>query len=364
MAKFYRTGMVSALAALGITACVMDAADMPGDEELEVESAEQALSCASLVIPTTSLESATSSIKRSGAYDASYEAYNAFDGKSSMWISQPNQTPAWISYEWKDGPRLVTRYAIKFANGSLTSRAPKDWTLQGWDGSKWVVVDTRSNQTNWQGVERREFVVQNPGLYKAYALNVTDDNDTRAGVVALSIDELEFFDCGDVSVAFPMEFYMQLAGLPAPDEFGEVKEVDGCEVLVEQGAVTFNNGNTRSCTYEPPPGWQLVGGRVEVLENRNNRGSYNYSILQNNSKLSALHKELGAKWKTAIDWSIKYKDVEAKRKLEFEYQRQQEYFFEIASNNAAMYLEATANGGLLKKSRIHVRSKVKLVRIH
>jgi hypothetical protein len=60
-------------------------------------------------------------------------------------------SPVKIAYRWGDGPRNVTSYAITFVNGSLTSRAPRDWTFEGWNGSSWIVIDTRSAQTSWLG---------------------------------------------------------------------------------------------------------------------------------------------------------------------------------------------------------------------
>jgi hypothetical protein len=130
-------------------------------------------------------------ITRSGAYSSSYEATNAFDANdSSMWISEVFQNPAWIGYEYTDSQRRVLSYNFKFINGTLTSRAPKDWTLQAWNGSTWVVIDTRTNQINWNGVEERSYTVARPGFYNRYRFNFTDDNDTRAGVVVISLGRI------------------------------------------------------------------------------------------------------------------------------------------------------------------------------
>nr|WP_246357189.1 Ig-like domain-containing protein [Pyxidicoccus fallax] len=112
-----------------------------------------------------------------------------------MWLSQVGQTPAWIGYEWANGPKRVDRYAIRYVNGSITTRAPKNWTLEGFNGSAWVAVDTRNNQVNWAGTERREYIVASPGAFAAYRLHVTDDNDTRTGIETVSIGRLELLGC-------------------------------------------------------------------------------------------------------------------------------------------------------------------------
>lgn len=166
--------------------------------ENELGSSTRELGCYSSLVPTmTGPGTPSGSVTRSGAYSSSYEAWQAFDGNtSSMWLSAQNQTPAWLDYEWFNGARTVSRYAITYANGTITTRAPMNWTLQGWNGTQWVVVDTRTNQSNWAGFERREFPVASPGAYSKYRLNITDDNDTRTGIVVLSIGHLELIGCG------------------------------------------------------------------------------------------------------------------------------------------------------------------------
>jgi WD40 repeat protein len=152
---------------------------------------------ASQVPVMTSATGPGDAVKRSGAYGSDYEAWQAFDGsKDSMWISEVWQAPAWIAYEWGDGPRTITRYSITFVNGgSLTSRAPRDWTLQGWNGNSWVVVDTRTAQSDWAGAETRTYDVASPGSHSQYRLHVTEDNDSRAAVVVVSVGRLDLMGC-------------------------------------------------------------------------------------------------------------------------------------------------------------------------
>ncbi|QRK05700.1 hypothetical protein JQX13_36970 [Archangium violaceum] len=97
--------------------------------------------------------------------------------------------------EWLDAPRTITRYAITYSNGSITTREPKDWTFEGWNGSAWVVLDTRPGQTSWLGTERREYSVTTPGAYGKYRVNITDDNDTRTAIETISMGRLEFLGC-------------------------------------------------------------------------------------------------------------------------------------------------------------------------
>lgn len=137
----------------------------------------------------------SSAVSVSGDYSAAYPGWKAFDSSSaSMWISQVYQTPAWVGYEWST-PRFIEQYSITYSNGSITSRAPKEWSLQGWNGSAWVTVDSRFNQTAWLGSETRHYTVASPGSYLKYRLTVNDDNDVRAGVVVISIGGLSLRGC-------------------------------------------------------------------------------------------------------------------------------------------------------------------------
>ncbi|AGC46580.1 hypothetical protein MYSTI_05300 [Myxococcus stipitatus DSM 14675] len=163
----------------------------------------QALTCTSLVPVMTSATTPSGIASASSVFSSSslYAAWKAFDGNYSFWLSAEGQTPAWLAYQFPEGPKTVHRYAITYSNGSILTRAPKDWTLQGWNGAAWVVVDTRTQQTGWASPLRREFNVASPGAYVKYRLNVTDDNDTRAGNVVISIGALELLSCeGPVTV--------------------------------------------------------------------------------------------------------------------------------------------------------------------
>jgi hypothetical protein len=137
----------------------------------------------------------TSAVSTSGVYSSSYPAWQVFDAPlSTMWISAVFQTPAWIGYEWSS-PRFIKQYSITYKNGSITSRAPKDWALQGWTGSSWTNVDIRTNQVGWLGSETRHYTVTTPGSYKKYRLQVTDDNDARTGIVVISMGGLSLKGC-------------------------------------------------------------------------------------------------------------------------------------------------------------------------
>ena len=135
-------------------------------------------------------------VNSSGNY-AGTEAWYGYNSDNAFWLSELWESPAYLVNYWLDGPRYITKYSIKFTNGSLTSRAPRNWTLEGLYGTQWKVIDTRQNQTNWAGTETRTFNVASPGNYEIYMLRITHDNDSRSDIVTVSIAQLALFapDC-------------------------------------------------------------------------------------------------------------------------------------------------------------------------
>lgn len=160
------------------------------------------------------------------------------------------------------------------------------------------------------------------------------------------------------------DWYMEQVGLPKSSELGEERWFDACEVRAQQGAVTFNRGVTQTCIYQHSvPGWQILEYQLEVLENRYGRGSYNASIIAQDGNFTVNEQEIGDRWNAAIELAIQYNDIEARRRLELEYQRHQQLIRSYASNKNTFFLSATANGGAFRNSVIHVRGRVRMLRI-
>src|SRR5215468_9724189 len=130
-----------------------------GSSEPSTEGGAAALSSASgtcsagnALVPTmTSSTAPSGAVTQSGIYSAGYEGYRAFDGTTStLWLSNMYTSSVWLGYDWGGPSEVVTSYQIVYANGSCCEqRGPRDWTLQGWNGSSWVVVDTQSGQSGW-----------------------------------------------------------------------------------------------------------------------------------------------------------------------------------------------------------------------
>jgi hypothetical protein len=129
-----------------------------------------------------------------------YAAWQAFDDSlRTMWISPSYRNEVIIGYQWSDGPRALAGYAIHYTNGDITSRAPRDWTVQGYDGTIWSSLDRVTDQRNWAGNDRRVYPLPATQAYAAYRLVITQDNDESSGfpIVAISMGRLELIgpDC-------------------------------------------------------------------------------------------------------------------------------------------------------------------------
>ncbi len=135
-------------------------------------------------------------VTSSGIYSSIYQSWQAFDRTTStLWLSNQYTSSVYIGYKWGGGDsKTVTSYEIKYANGSCCEqRGPQDWTLQGWNGSEWIVVDTRNNETGWYLNFSRTYVVDNPGAYTKYRLNITADNynNVTYPITLVSIAEIQ-----------------------------------------------------------------------------------------------------------------------------------------------------------------------------
>lgn len=158
--------------------------------------------------------------------------------------------------------------------------------------------------------------------------------------------------------------YLIQAGFNNPDQLLSEKEVQACDVLAHQGSGTFNSGVTQSCTWQQSePGWVVESVRVDVLENKHDRGSYTEDIIAADGQFDLSVKEVGDQWTAAIDLAAKAKDVEVEKKLSLAYQHHMERVVSMSSNKNSVYLEVLANGGLFQSSTIHVIAYAKLVRL-
>ncbi|MEU8265324.1 ThuA domain-containing protein [Micromonospora sp. NPDC048999] len=109
------------------------------------------------------------------------------DGNNNTkWLARTNT--AWVELKLEK-PVAVGHYALTSAN-DFAGRDPKNWTLKGsTDGTTWVNLDTRSNETFPQRFQTREFKFNNSTAYQHYRLDITANN----GEPLTQLAELRFF---------------------------------------------------------------------------------------------------------------------------------------------------------------------------
>ena len=98
---------------------------------------------------------------------------------------------AWVTFQ-QPNPSFVTGYALTSAD-DVPDRDPKNWTFQGSnDGISWVLLDSRTNITFANRLERKFFgIPANKESYTYYRINMTN----RAGAI-FQLAEMEIFGTG------------------------------------------------------------------------------------------------------------------------------------------------------------------------
>jgi hypothetical protein len=107
----------------------------------------------------------------SSSYSVGYEPWKAFDasGTSTYW-SAIGELPQWISYEFPSDV-IVNKYVLSIPTNAQ-SYSPKDFTFEAWNGSDWVVLDSRSGVT-WASAETKTFDFENETAYTKYRLVIS-----------------------------------------------------------------------------------------------------------------------------------------------------------------------------------------------
>lgn len=118
------------------------------------------------------------------------------DDNSTTEVTFPTETPT-LQVQLRGGSATTTIYTI--TNGA-TGSSPTAWTLSGSnDGTSWEVVDERAGESFAWATQTRPFVVDSPGAYAQYRLEVQSSSDG-----APTLSELELLgevDPGPFSVA-------------------------------------------------------------------------------------------------------------------------------------------------------------------
>jgi hypothetical protein len=161
---------------------------VPG--ELPTDEATQTVAPSTNIIPEMTSNTAPSGVARaSSVYTSAYEPWQAFNSTDADLYWNAITNTGWIEYQFPE-KMIVDKYSLKARQATEYNDAmPKAWTFEGFDGSAWVVLDTRSAQTAWGINEVRTFLFTNTTTYSKYRLNVSVNN----GYNRLQLEQLAMY---------------------------------------------------------------------------------------------------------------------------------------------------------------------------
>jgi F5/8 type C domain len=127
-------------------------------------------------------------VSSSSELNSNYQAWRAFepsDGTYDIWYSSgaPSVTnPQWIAYDFQK-PKRIVKFSIVGPIGYINA-SPKDFSLQGWDGSQWITIQEYTGVTGWvnSSGEKKDFYVSNPQFFSKYRLLITANNGNTSYV--------------------------------------------------------------------------------------------------------------------------------------------------------------------------------------
>jgi len=161
---------------------------VPG--ELPTGIATQTVAPAVNLIPEMTSNVAPSGVARaSSIYTSNYEPWQVFNSHSNDYYWNSITNTGWIEYQFPE-KTIVDKYMLKARQLTVYNDAmPRDWKFEGFDGTKWVTLDTQTRQTNWGVYQSRTYLFVNTVAYSKYRLN-TSKND---GYMRLQLEQLAMY---------------------------------------------------------------------------------------------------------------------------------------------------------------------------
>ncbi len=130
--------------------------------------------------------------------DATAQAYLAFDGVQMNGHVYPG-TAGWIAYDIAGAGQAVCDAYWLGAPHTTPDRMPTAWTVEGYTGAAWIVLDTRTGESGWTTGERRYYEFPNKTLYDAYRFYWTAvDGSPNYSYIGCIV----FHESGDTQTAF------------------------------------------------------------------------------------------------------------------------------------------------------------------
>lgn len=153
-------------------------------------------------IPTMTSDTTPSGVCYGTNPESNSEAYKAFDNDDTTAYSAYNGTTTtlvgeWLSYEFTNLVQLVKVAILFFGKTSTSSyRYPKVYSIQGYDGSNWVTLYTRTTTTTSDSRISFEDIISPSSKYIKFRL-LAEERHT-SGDIELEIFTMQFYGREDV----------------------------------------------------------------------------------------------------------------------------------------------------------------------
>jgi hypothetical protein len=127
-------------------------------------------------------------VSASSQLSTGYLPWQAFQySNTGDWLSTYGSV-GWIAYEFPT-PKVVAKYTIlRSVNNNFPASTPRDWTLEAWSGTDWIILDTVTGNTGDYTAD-----VPNTTSYIQYRVNITAIN----GGAYIGIREIFFYEAND-----------------------------------------------------------------------------------------------------------------------------------------------------------------------
>jgi len=178
-----------------------------------------------------------------------YAAWKAFDkSTASRWARNAAGQAGWIGYDFGTG-KVIKKMIFTAPNASLgaAGEMPKNYTIDGWNGSAWVTITTITNAASYSADEQRVHTFTNTTSYTKYRVNITASFDGANCTMA----ELAMFEGGDGVNHFTKTGTITATN-DSPtnggddddnDEYGNYATLNPLDLRMSAVAATLSNGN-------------------------------------------------------------------------------------------------------------------------
>jgi hypothetical protein len=113
-----------------------------------------------------------------GKYSVGNE-WQAFNDPGGSDYYDGSHGDGWIAYDFPGAAtKICDAYWIK-AHSAHPEWAPVTWTFEGYDGTNWIVIDSRAAETGWGRNEKRFYECANKIAFQSYRLNWTATDDSN-----------------------------------------------------------------------------------------------------------------------------------------------------------------------------------------